>query len=84
VLDPLEALFPFEGPVRLRASEGTLEIETNASLARAGYLEALGALQGRFRDALRVHGGDLVLCRTDQDPVATVRAILRAAEGRSL
>jgi len=82
ILDPLEATFSLEGPVRLRASEGALEVETNASLARAGYLEALAALQKRFREALRAHGGELVVCRTDEDAVAVVRAILRAAEGR--
>ncbi len=82
VLDPLEALFALDGPVRLKASEGSLEIETNASLARAGYLEALGALQLRFREALRAHGGELVVCRTDEDAVPAVRAVLRAAEGR--
>jgi len=83
ILDPLEALFPLEGPVRLKASEGPLEVETNASLARAGYLEALAALQARFREALRLHGGELVICRTDADPVRAVRSLLRAAEGRS-
>jgi uncharacterized protein (DUF58 family) len=83
VLDPLEALFPLEGPVRLRASEGSFEVETNATLARAGYLDALAALQSRFRSALRAHGGDLVICRTDENPVSVVRAVLRAAEGRT-
>ncbi|HEY3494380.1 MAG TPA: DUF58 domain-containing protein [Polyangiaceae bacterium] len=82
VLDPLEALFPLEGPVRLRASEGSFSIETNASLARADYLGALAALQERFRAALHAHGGELVICRTDEDPVRVVRAVLRAAEGR--
>jgi uncharacterized protein (DUF58 family) len=82
ILDRVEALFPLEGPVRLKASEGTLEVETNASLARAGYLEALGALQQRFRDALHAHGGEIVLCRSDDDPVRTVRSVLRAAERR--
>ena len=82
ILDRVEALFPLEGPVRLKASEGTLEVETNASLARAGYLEALGALQRRFRDALHAHGGELVICRSDDDPVRTVRSVLRAAERR--
>ncbi len=81
VLDPAEALFPLEGPVRLRASEGNLEVETNASLARAGYLESLAALQRRFREALRAHGGELVICRTDEDGVQAVRGVLRAAEG---
>lgn len=83
ILDPLEASFELEGPVRLRASEGALEVETNASLARAGYLEALAALQARFREAVRVHGGELVVCRTDDDAVDVVRTILRAAEGRN-
>ena len=83
ILDPVEALFPLEGPVRLKASEGPLEVETNASLARAGYLEALTALQRRFREALHAHGGELVICRTEDDPVRAVRAVLRAAEGRS-
>lgn len=82
ILDPLEAAFELEGPVRLRASEGGLEVETNASLARAGYLEALAALQTRFREAVRVHGGELVVCRTDDDAVDVVRKVLRAAEGR--
>lgn len=82
VLDPLEARFALEGPVRLKASEGSLEVETNASLARASYLEALAALQSRFREALRAHGGHLVLSQTDEDPVQAVRGVLRAAEGR--
>ncbi len=82
ILDPLEASFLLEGPVRLKASEGSLEIETNASLARAGYLEALAALQATFRDAVRGHGGDLLICRTDEDAVKVVRGVLRAAEGR--
>lgn len=82
ILDPLEASFSLEGPVRLKASEGLLEVETNASLARAAYLEALAALQARYRDAIRAHGGELLVCRTDEDAVRVVRSILRAAEGR--
>jgi uncharacterized protein (DUF58 family) len=82
ILDPLEASFLLEGPVRLKASEGSLEVETNASLARAGYLEALAALQASFREAVRGHGGDLLICRTDEDAVTVVRGILRASEGR--
>jgi len=82
ILDPLEASFSLDGPVRLKASEGSLEVETNASLARAAYLEALGALQARYRDAVRAHGGELLVCRTDEDAVGVVRRILRATEGR--
>jgi uncharacterized protein (DUF58 family) len=84
VLDPLEASFALEGPVRLQASEGSLEVETNASLARASYLEALAALQARYRSAVRAHGGELLVCRTDEDAVGVVRRILRAAEGRGV
>jgi len=40
--------------VRLKASEGPLEVETNASLARAGYLEAL--TEDYLSRALRVSG----------------------------
>jgi hypothetical protein len=29
-----------------------------------------------------VHGGELVVCRTDDDAVDVVRKVLRAAEGR--
>jgi uncharacterized protein (DUF58 family) len=83
ILDPLEASFTLEGPVRLKATEGSLEVETNATLSRAGYLEALAALQARFREAVRAHGGELLVCRTDDDAVGVVRRILRAAEGRS-
>jgi uncharacterized protein (DUF58 family) len=83
ILDPLEASFMLDGPVRLKATEGALEVETNATLSRAGYLEALAALQARFRDAVRAHGGELLICRTDDDAVGVVRRILRAAEGRS-
>jgi uncharacterized protein (DUF58 family) len=82
VLDPLEALFKLEGPVRLRSSEGDLTVETNAGAVRASYLDALKALQQRFREALWAQKSELVICRTDQDPVATLRAILHAAEGR--
>jgi uncharacterized protein (DUF58 family) len=82
VLDPVEATFPVEGPVRLRSAENDMEIETNASVARAGYLEAMAALQDRFRQALRMHGGGLVVCRTDADPIVVVRSVLWAAMGR--
>jgi len=82
VLDPLEALFTLQGPVRLRSSEGDLTVETNAGAARASYLDALKALQQRFREALWAQKSELVICRTDQDPVVTLRAILNAAEGR--
>jgi hypothetical protein len=82
VLDPVEALFPLEGPVRLRSPESGQEVETNAGFARAGYLDALRALQQSFRDALWARKSELVLTRTDEDPVGAVRAILNAAEGR--
>jgi uncharacterized protein (DUF58 family) len=82
VLDPVEALFTLEGPVRLRSSEGELTIETNAGAVRASYLDALKALQQRFREALWAQKSELVVCRTDQDPVLALRAILNAAEGR--
>jgi hypothetical protein len=82
VLDPLEVSFPFEGPVRLRASEGNVTIETDAGAVRARYLAALEAQARIWADALTVRGGYIVPSSTADDPVEVVRRLLRAAEGR--
>jgi uncharacterized protein (DUF58 family) len=82
VLDPMEARFPLEGPLRLRALEGDLIIETDAQSAREQYLRALDALAESWDRRLLHRGGRLVRAVTDEDPVSTVRAVLEAAEGR--
>lgn len=83
VLDPAEAEFSFDGPLRLRASEGDVLVETDAAAAREGYLRALGELQRRWSERLLERGGRLVVCNSGEDPVDVIRAILRAAEGRT-
>lgn len=78
VLDPLEATFDLEGPVRLQSSELGLEVETNASAARQPYLERMRELQSNFRRALEAQGGALISCRSDSDPVGVLRSLLQA------
>src|SRR5690606_6419923 len=50
ILDPDEASFPFEGMLRLKSMEGETVVETDASAARARYLEALAALTEQHRE----------------------------------
>jgi uncharacterized protein (DUF58 family) len=82
VLDPEEATFPFDGPIRLRAlerAEGETEvIQTDGPAVRARYLAALDARAARWHDALSKHGGALVRAVTTTDPVIVVRDVLRA------
>lgn len=83
VLDPLEAHFELQGPVRLRSIESTREIETNASLAREQYLQQLGHLQARMKLAITRQGGDFIACCTADNPVATIAETLKRVSGRS-
>ncbi len=83
VLDPVEAEFPFDEPVRLKASEGQTVIETDGSMAREGYLAALEELARHWEEQLVPRGGRLVRATTADDPIQVVRAILRALEGRA-
>jgi uncharacterized protein (DUF58 family) len=83
VLDPVEAEFPFEGALRLRSSEGAVQVETDGASARDGYLVALERIAAAWRDRLVARGGRLVRAVTTDDPLAVVRAILLAAEGRA-
>lgn len=79
VLDAEEASFPFEGPVRLRAVEGIAEVETNPEAVRGAYLGALAAIEAGWQKKLSARGGRLVTATTSDDPIAVVRAVLRAA-----
>lgn len=82
VLDPAEAELSFEGPVRLRSMESSLQVETQAEAARPAYREALAALQARYRAALVARGAQLVVARTDRDPVDCLHEIAtRGAQG---
>ena len=82
ILDPVEAEFPFEGPVVLRASEGDFVTETDATAARAGYLAALERSTQHWEERVVERGGRLVRATTTDDPVQVVRSVLRGAEGR--
>jgi uncharacterized protein (DUF58 family) len=77
-LDPTEADFPFTGTVRLRALEGEAVVETDAATARARYIEALGALTERWREAVVRRGGRFVRATSADPPVQVVREIIRA------
>lgn len=81
VLDPLEAELNLEGPVRLRSPETGRVLETQAGAARAGYLQALGAHQRRYQQALQARGARWLVVRTDGDPVEAVRAIVGGLGG---
>lgn len=80
VLDPVEATFPFDGPLRLRSSSGGTVIETDAAAARDGYLAALEQQRAAWEEALVGHGGRLVTCTTSDAPNEVLREILRALE----
>jgi len=82
VLDPVEAEFPFDEPVRLRAAESNAVVETDGQSARQGYLAALEALAQRWHEQLVPRGGRVVRATTTDDPIAVVREILRAVESR--
>jgi uncharacterized protein (DUF58 family) len=83
LLDPLERTFPFDGPVRLVALEGSVEVETDPSAVREAYLKALQATEQRWSQHLAARGGRLVSCGTEEEPIGVLRSILRAAqEGR--
>lgn len=83
VLDPVEAEFPFDEPVRLRAVETNAVVETDGQSARLGYLEALEALARRWEAQLVPRGGRLIRATTSDDPIAVVRRVLLALESRS-
>jgi uncharacterized protein (DUF58 family) len=82
VLDPDEALFPFEGTVRLRALEGPTVVETDAEVTRGRYLEALAALGRSWSARLTGHGGHFLRATTSDEAAGIVRAIVGAVGGR--
>lgn len=84
VLDPDEIDLPYEGTVRLRSLEGDAVVETDPSVTRARYQQALEQLSQTWAVQLSARGGRLVRARTDDDPVEIVRQVLRGiAEGIS-
>lgn len=82
VLDPVERNFSFSGPVRLRASESQLVVETDAEQVRQSYLQALEASRERWAQPLLGAGGRVVDCTSSDDPVSVLREVLLAAGNR--
>jgi uncharacterized protein (DUF58 family) len=81
VLDPDEIELPFEGPVRLRALETDVVVDTDAPLVRAEYQAALAELREGFRKELVARGGRLVTASSADEPSGVVRAVLTAVVG---
>jgi uncharacterized protein (DUF58 family) len=81
VLDPVEESFALDGPLRLRASEGDVVVETDAAQARDGYLAALERIRTTWQERLTSVGGRLVSANSSGDPVAAVRDVVLAARG---
>ncbi|MBN1607305.1 MAG: DUF58 domain-containing protein [Polyangiaceae bacterium] len=83
VLDPLEALFPFVGPVRLWSTEGSAVVETEGVAARSKYLARLEERRTHWAEGLASRGGSLVDTTSAGDPVAAVGAVLQASARRA-
>lgn len=81
ILDPVEATFPFEGPLRLRASEGGAYVETDGAPARARYLEALSRIARVYRERLLPAGGQFLDVTTTDDPVNVVQRLVASLGG---
>lgn len=81
VLDPLEAEFTLEGPVRLKSPESGLIVETNAADARGAYLSALQELTLSFKTALVRQSGQLLRALTNEEPLQVARQALNLIAG---
>lgn len=82
ILDVAEASFPFEGSTRFVALEGRHSVETDASAARQGYLEALHRQTKSMESVLGQRGGRLLTIDTDESPLEAVRSIVQLAAAR--
>lgn len=81
VLDPVEAEFPFDGPLKLQSPERSDAVETDGGRARAAYLEALEEIARNWTERLLPRGGAMITTRTDEDPVRVLRRILGVVAG---
>lgn len=80
-LDPVEATFPFRGPLRLRATESDQLVETDGDAVREGYLENLTQLRRSWEERVIAVGGRLIPTTTDRDPVSVLHELLLAIRG---
>jgi uncharacterized protein (DUF58 family) len=77
VLDEAESNFPFAGATRFVSLEGNAVVETDASLAKEGYLAELSRQTELVRQLLTQRGGRLLSVNTNDNPVETVRSIVQ-------
>jgi uncharacterized protein (DUF58 family) len=77
ILDIAESTFPFAGATRFVGLEGTEVVETDAGLARQGYLDELERHISQVREQLTLRGAQLLSVVTDESPVETVRSIVQ-------
>ena len=81
VLAPDELDLPFGGPVRLRALESDLVVDTDAPRARAEYQAALARLSATWRDGLVARGARWLRSSTLEEPGTVVRRVLESIAG---
>jgi uncharacterized protein (DUF58 family) len=81
VLDPDELDLPYQGPVRLRAMETDLVVDTDAPRARAEYQAALAEHSARLRAAFVGRGGRFLRAVTTEEPAHVVRRVLELVSG---
>lgn len=81
VLDPDELDLPFAGPVRLRALEADLVVDTDAPRARADYQAALARLSATWREGLVARGARWLRSSTLEDPGTVARRVLETIAG---
>jgi uncharacterized protein (DUF58 family) len=81
VLDPDELELPYPGPVRLRALERDLVVDTDAPKARADYQAALARHAEDWQAGLVARGARWLRASTAEDPVSVVRRVLEGMLG---
>jgi uncharacterized protein (DUF58 family) len=82
ILDEAELTFPFSGPTKFVSLEGNVAVETDAGVARDGYLAALATQTESMREQLAQRGGRLLNVDTRDNPVETVRSIVQQVGAR--
>lgn len=82
ILDVAEATFPFEGATKFVSLEGQDVVETDASAARSGYLEAIRRQTETIASTLGQRGGRLLSINTNESPLEAVRSIVQLAAAR--
>lgn len=76
VLDPMEIDFATDDAGRFVDLEDGSYLPLNTAAARAGYLKRFAAFREELTEVFRGHGAELVLQRTDANPLAVLSAYL--------